>query len=189
MISTKKSVGLLATSLLVVLMLGIGADARAQSPSNQVGLVVQFGDGTTLTRCVTFDEPEINGYDVLMRSGLNVVANTSSGIGVAICKIQDQGCPAENCFCTCQGAACSYWSYWHLAGDSWSYAYRGADSYTVRHGDVEGWRWSSEAPPEVISFAQICAPATNTPLPLTGTPPPTSTPLPPAPTPTATPAA
>ncbi|RLC66222.1 MAG: hypothetical protein DRI48_05180, partial [Chloroflexi bacterium] len=46
---------------------------QAQSP-NRVGLVVRFGDGSLVTRCVEFSEPEISGYDVLTRSGLNVVA-------------------------------------------------------------------------------------------------------------------
>lgn len=175
--ASKTITRLLIAILSVLLALGVGAQVRAQSP-NQVGLVVQFGDGAILTRCVAFNEPEISGYDVLMRSGLNVVANTT-GLGVTVCKIQEQGCPAENCFCACQGATCTYWSYWHLDGDSWRYAYQGAISHVVRHGDVEGWRWGNEASPPDVSFEQICAPATNT-------PPPTFTFVPPTLTPTAT---
>jgi hypothetical protein len=111
---------------------------RAQAP-NQVGLVVQFSDGSTVTRCVSFSEPEISGYEVLVRSGLSIVAATSPGVGTAICKIEDEGCPAENCFCQCQGATCVYWSYWHLSGDAWSYSNVGASGYQVVHGQVEGW--------------------------------------------------
>ena len=156
------------TILVCLFALGVGSDVRAQSP-NQVGLVIQFGDGTTLTRCVAFTEPEISGYDVLARSGLGIVAATSSGI--TICKIEDEGCPAENCFCKCQGATCTYWSYWHLSGDTWQYSNLGASDYQVRHGQVEGWHWGTESPPPVISFDQICAPAaTNTPPPPTATP-------------------
>jgi hypothetical protein len=160
----------LVAALVCLLALGIGPGVGAQSP-NRVGLVVQFGDGTTITRCVEFTEDEINGYDVLTRSGLSVIASVSSGIGTAICKIEGDGCPAENCFCKCQGATCVYWSYWHLDGAAWRYSNLGASNYKVGPGQVEGWHWGTEASPPVIPFDQICAPpATPTPLPPTATP-------------------
>ena len=42
--------------------------------SNRAGLVVRFGDGSLTTRCVEFSESTISGYDLLTRSGLNIVA-------------------------------------------------------------------------------------------------------------------
>jgi hypothetical protein len=151
-------------------------DVRAQSP-NQVGLVVGSGDGSMVTRCVEFAEDEISGYDLLMRSGLQVVATQSGGMGVTICEIDGEGCPADNCFCECTGSTCAYWSYWHLVGGEWSYSSVGANGHRVRPGDVDGWRWGKGDPPPVVPFEQICAPpATATSLP-TATP--TDTPLPP----------
>ena len=43
--------------------------AQAQT-GNQAALVVVHGDGSLVTRCVEFNEPQINGYDLLQRSGL-----------------------------------------------------------------------------------------------------------------------
>jgi hypothetical protein len=161
--------------LMVALGLLLPARAGAQGP-NRVGLVVHLGDGNLLTRCVEFPEAEISGYDVLERAGLQVVRQ-AEGMGSIVCSIQGVGCPVEDCFCQCKGATCTYWSYWHLAGEQWSYSTLGADAQRVRNGDVEGWNWGEEDPPPLVPFDQICAPpATATPVP-TATP--TDTPLPP----------
>ncbi len=151
----------------------------AQSP-NRVGLVVRFDDGSVITRCVEFGEAEISGYEVLMRSGLQVVAVPSGGMGITICRIEDEGCPANNCFCKCSGSTCAYWSYWHLAGEEWSYSFAGADSYRVHSGDVEGWTWGKGEPPPTVSLEQICA------SPATATMSPTATPAVPTALPTST---
>jgi len=171
--------------LLVLATVGVRLPgARAQQP-NRVALVVRFGDGSLATRCVEFGEPEISGYDVLMRSGLNVVAAYYSGEGTAICAIEGTGCPVEECL-TCDYP--NYWSYWHLVGGAWVYSQVSASGYTVHPDDVEGWSWGAGEPPPIVPFEQVCAsPPTDTPVPPTATaPPPTNTPLP-APTATAPP--
>jgi hypothetical protein len=141
----------------------------AQSP-NRAGLVVGKGDGSLVTRCVEFAEEELSGYDLLIRSGLQVVATQSGGMGVLICEIDGQGCPASNCWCKCSGSTCTYWSYWHLDGGEWSYAFMGALSRRVRSGDVDGWMWGVGDPPPALSFEQICALPVTLPLPPTVTP-------------------
>jgi len=174
------SLTLVALSALI--LIGIGQpDAHAQQP-NRVGLVIRHGSGTIITRCVEFSGSEISGYDLLMRSGLDIVADFGSGMGAAICSIEGEGCPVNECL-TC--ATPDYWSYWRLTDGAWSYYQAGASTSTVRDGDVEGWSWGSGDSPPVLSFDQICAPPpTNTPPPPTATsPPPTDTP---APAPTAT---
>ncbi len=149
---------------------GFSQSVRAQGGVNQVGLVVRFGDGSLTTRCVEFSEQQISGYDVLVRSGLDIVAAFDSGAGAAICAIEGEGCPANECL-TC--ADPNYWSYWHLVEGSWVYSQVGSSGYAAHHGDVEGWSWGPGEPPPVVFFAQICIP------PATDTPPPTDTPLPP----------
>jgi hypothetical protein len=129
---------------------------------------------------------------VLVRSGLHLEVSQYSGLGVAICSIDHEGCSPDDCFCQCHGSPCVYWSYWHLIGGTWSYSQGGSGSYYVRDGDVEGWAWTentSELPQ--VAFGDICASlpaatatATNTAAP-TSTPTATFTPLPTA-TPTAT---
>jgi len=203
-------IGLAVALIFLVTIITISPDAKAQQP-NRVALVVDFG-GSHITRCIEFSESKITGYDVLRRSGLNVVVDASNPMGVAVCDINNtSGCPASNCFCKCQGSPCIYWAYHHLVSGSWQYSQLGASNYKVGNGDVEGWAWgegamgSGGAKPPVIPFDQICAPPatdtpvptdtpippTNTPVPPTDTPiPPTNTPVPPTetPTPTDTPA-
>ncbi len=105
--------------------------------TNQVGVVIRFGDGSLVTRCVAFSEPQISGYEALSRTGLNIVAAFDSGQGAAVCGIENTGCPVESCL-TCDIP--NYWSYWHLSDGSWSYSPLGSSNYFVHHHDVEGWR-------------------------------------------------
>lgn len=173
---------LLALAMLcLALLLSQFGTAIAQEP-NKVALVVDFGDGRYVTRCVEFVEDEITGEEVLKRSGLNVIFEYSS-TGAAVCKIEDVGCdfPSEPCFCDCQGSDCVYWSYWYVENGKWVYASEGAAGRTVRDGDMEGWAWGSGAvgtsgrQPVWMPFLNICVPPTVTPTPsLT----PTETPIP-----------
>jgi hypothetical protein len=182
--------------MLVLLAVGrLAPLALAQQP-NRAGLVVDFGDHL-ITRCVEFSEPEITGYAVLRRAGLELVVDASNPMGVIICDINDtSGCPASSCFCRCQGSPCIYWAYHRLVDGSWQYSQLGASSQKVHDGDVQGWAWGegaindSGAEPPVIPFDQICLPptdtptSTTTPVPSTPASSPTNTPVPPAATPT-----
>lgn len=95
--------------------------------------------------------------------------DASNAIGVAVCRIDHEGCtyPSQPCFCQCQGSPCIYWSYWRLASGTWKYSSVGASSAFVRNGDVDGWVWGSGAvsgatPPPAVTFDQVCAPSTAT---------------------------
>ena len=177
----------LLTSLAIVTLAVFGSSvphSRAQQ-SNRVGLVVDFGDDH-ITRCIEFNEPEITGYEVLRRAGLDLVVDTSNPMGIIVCDINNtSGCSESNCFCECQGSPCIYWAYHRLVDGSWQYSQLGASSQKVGDGDVEGWAWgegalnTSGAKPPLKTFEEICAPPTNTPVPSTNTPvPPTQTPEP-----------
>jgi hypothetical protein len=176
--------------LAVVLLAGGVTRASAQGP-NEVAVVVQYGDGSVSTQCVSFDTPTITGLDALQRTGLDVVYE-GGALGARVCKIGPLGCDLPgNCFCQCTGTECLYWSYWHLADGTWQYAIVGAASYQVAPGSVEGWSWGIGTPnrapqPPLITFAEVCAPATATPPP-SATPTPSATPRP-TETPTPTPA-
>jgi hypothetical protein len=149
--------------IVVVLLLGPPVGAQAQ---NQVALIVQRGDGSLVTRCVTFSEPYLTGYQILMRSGLDVVAAVGP-LGAAICAIEGEGCEARNCFCS---SPPNYWSYWKLVDGEWTYAQMGANSMQVHNGATEGWTWGPGSPPPAITFASVCTP------PATPTDTPTETP-------------
>lgn len=167
--------------LLLCALLVVGS-AFAQS-TNQVGIVVQYGDGTLVTYCVSFTGDTISGYDALLATGLNVEAAFDPSMGAAVCRIDSQGCPASDCFCQMP----DYWSYWHQQNGAWIYSQSGVSNSILHAGDVDGWRWGAGDPPvDAPNFDAICAPAaTDTPVPPTNTlAPPTDTPLPPTPTPT-----
>lgn len=174
----------------LALCLSLGAVlVQADSP-NRVGLVVSH-DGEVITRCVEFSEEAITGYEILQRSGLDLNADVTSGMGAAICRLDGQGCtyPADDCFCQCQGAECVFWRYWQSDGQAWRFSSMGATGNKVQPGQVEGWSWSAgdsgsggQAPP-FIPFEEICAAApTDTPVPTA-----TNTPVPPTATPTLVP--
>jgi hypothetical protein len=180
--------GLLLLCLLLLAMhRGVGAQ---EGGTNRAGLIVVHGDGRVLTRCVTFTEDRISGVALLQRSGLTVDAN-SGPMGSAVCTINSEGCPANDCFCQCKGTPCAYWNYFHRNGDgSWTYSGMGAATWTVGNGDVDGWVWGDgSAPPPALVFDTICG-AESAPV-VPEVPPtaaPTTTPLPPEtpiPTPTA----
>lgn len=186
---------------------GVAAPAALPAPlqatQNRAALVVSTGD-SVLQRCVAFAEEQITGYDLLLRSGLNVEVDTT-GQGVLVCRIGTTGCPADDCFCACSGGGdCVYWSYWHRGAEGWAYSQQGASTYQVTDGAVDGWVWgpgsvNQASPPPDLTFDDVCgtASATDTPVPtwtrtpsLVGTRPPTATPTRPptlAPPATATP--
>jgi hypothetical protein len=175
------------TLMLLIFIFGV-VFAQAEEP-NRVGLVVVHGDSSTITRCIEFTEDTVTGFEVLERSGLDLNYE-GSGMGAAICRIDNEGCtyPQEKCFCQ---SPPDYWSYWlSNAGDgSWRYSGTGASNRIISDGQVDGWRWgpgslSEATPPPAITFNDICPPlATATPTP-TQTPAATHTPQP---TQTATP--
>ncbi|WP_297640589.1 hypothetical protein [Caldilinea sp.] len=152
----------LAYCAAMILALLASAPAMAQE-GNRAGLVIAHGDGSVAARCVAFDESSLSGAELLMRSGLDL-AMEAGAMGVAVCRIDGEGCnfPQESCFCQCESSPCFYWSYWRLKGGEWVYSNLGAGNTTVRHGDVEGWRWGASAgetaePPPPMTFEQICA--------------------------------
>ncbi len=158
-----------AAALAAALLLNLaawGARGAAQSDANRAGLVVQFKDGSVVTRCVTFDQPDMTGYDLLRRADLPVAVDAGS-MGATVCKIGNDGCDVleQACFCECQdlGGACAYWIYFVSAGDKWRYSILGASGQKVVDGSVHGWIWGTgkadgaDVAPPLLSFEDICS--------------------------------
>ena len=120
--------------------------ATAQAP-HKATLIVQFGPGDYVERSIPFSEDSISGLDLLTRSGLQV-----SAWGSAVCRLEAYGCayPVEHCFCKCESAPCSYWSYWYWQEGRWVYAQVGAAARRLRGGDSDGWAWGNGQPPDAI---------------------------------------
>ena len=166
----QKILWLLGCLLLLLATFGLPGATMADEP-NQAGLVVDFGDGRVETRCISFDEDEITGADLLLTySGFDMVIDASSGMGITVCQLEGEGCayPSEHCFCQCMGGgACAYWNYFYREPGSseWTYSALGAVLRKVRHGSVEAWVWGNGTTPPSFegSFASICAAPTAEP--------------------------
>jgi hypothetical protein len=133
----------LALALALVLPATVSVPLAAQRP-NGAGLVIRHGDGRVLVYYVEFTEPEITGLELLMRSGASLTLANFGGLGTAVCAIDGEGCPAENCFCRSYASPAFYWHYYGIEPDgSWALQQVGPSSRRVRDGDVDGWSWTS----------------------------------------------
>jgi hypothetical protein len=172
---------------LALMVLPISASA---DEDDRVALVVAFGDGQVTTRCVALGAGQVTGADLLSLSGLEVLVDASSGMGITVCQVEGVGCsyPVEPCFCQCMGGdTCAYWNYfyWDPGETDWSYSALGALLRKVEAGSVEAWVWGDgQTPPaDDLTFEAICTPPTTVP---TEPPPrPTSRPAPATTMPTA----
>jgi hypothetical protein len=147
------------------------------------------------TRCIPFEGDQIGGDALLAQSGLDVLIDPSSGMGITVCRIEGQGCdhPAEHCFCQCMGGGeCAYWNYFYRepGADKWTYSALGAALRKAQPGAVEAWVWGDgrNPPAEDLTFDAVCAQATATPVPPAETETATATSVPPT-SPTPVPAA
>ena len=185
----QKILGCLGGFLVLLAAIGLPGVAAADEPS-QAGLVVQFGDGRVETRCVTFEEKQITGADLLLTySGFEAIVDASSGMGITVCQFEGEGCayPSEPCFCQCMGGGeCAYWNYFYRepGTSEWTYSALGAVLRKVQHGSVEAWVWGDGTTPPTFdgTFESICAAPTAEP---TATVEPIASPEPPTATPTA----
>jgi hypothetical protein len=157
-----------------ILWLLLAVPVSAQEP-NQAGLVIQYGEGQVETFCVAFDEDEITGDELLAISGLDLVLDASSAMGVTLCRVEELGCnyPAEHCFCQCMGGGdCSYWNYFYrdVGADTWTYSALGTRLRKIQHGAVEAWVWGDGRipPSDDLTFETICT--TPTPMPTPAVP-------------------
>lgn len=149
--------------LLLLTVLLLQHPALQAEDLRRAGLVVQLGDATVITRCVAFQGEQITGMALLKQSGLDLTIATDPSFGEFVCKIDREGCPADDCLCAYPP---NFWRYWLLVDGAWQFAPVGASSRTLRTGDVDGWVWGGDAADTpatlpTISFAEICPAATN----------------------------
>jgi hypothetical protein len=154
--------------LLIVALLALSVTtAFAQTGgTKQVGLVVTFADGKTHTEVVTVPVAS-TAIDALRAAKLTVVTDETS-FGTALCKVNETGCPADDCFCD----PSSFWAYYHLSGSAWASAMEGVGTYVPANGAVEGFAWSGfdesfnpTVQPPVYTFEQLVS-MQNPPVPI-----------------------
>lgn len=151
------------------------ATCDAASGSHHVALVVQHGNGSTVSKCVSFSGPSLTGQQVLDQSGVEYRTIDFGGLSAAVCQVDGE--PVffpPTCWATTSGSP-----FWELfvarKGDGWASSNLGVSSLEFKDGDAEGFRYeaqSDQLPPTILGS---CPPATPAP---TASPKPTSHPTP-----------
>ena len=85
MVAIRTRVAALAACVLILLSF----QAVLAQESNVAGLIVDYGDGRISYAVIPFDEDEINGLDLLNRSGLDVVTVGFGGQPAWMVKVVD----------------------------------------------------------------------------------------------------
>jgi hypothetical protein len=132
----------------------------AAAGSNRAAIVIEHGDGTTVTRCVSFDTASVTGEVLLNSSGVAWSGQTFGGYGVAVCAMDAE--PAH--YTACPGKD-SYWAVFvSRAGGAWQTADIGISTLTLASGDAEGFRYVPAVgmPEAPISPAGVCTSAAAT---------------------------
>ena len=149
------TVALLVTLIASVVMTG---EATAAQRVHHAGIVVQHSDLGTLTDCVAFKEPKIDGVKLLDRSRFEY-RGARDEFGVGICWIDDEGCNTtdpKECFCT----PVVSWSYWihDDGGLPIDHAETYANGRVVRDGSIDYWTFGPHGTPPrtVYSIDEIC---------------------------------
>ncbi len=175
-------------------------EAAAPEYPHHAGLVVDFGNGAVITRCVDLgQDAKASALEVLETARPTLTLQIETFMtSASVCQIEDTGCPADQCT-TCAAAcaegvpgACqafNTWRHYQLREGKWTTPTGDVRRAEVLSGTVEGWRWGRSSytgvytEPPVLSFEQICVSQIITP---TATP--TNSPTPTlSPTLTATP--
>jgi hypothetical protein len=138
----------------------------------EVALVIQFDDGRQETRCIPIDDDftagnAFTGADLLDRSGMRIIIDASSGMGITVCQVEELGCayPAVDCFCQCMtGSECRYWNYYYRdpveggGSTDWVYSPFGAKLRVLLPGTLEAWVWGdgTSPPSDELTFESVC---------------------------------
>jgi len=145
--------------LLVAFLAGLFAPAAlAQGGTKRIGIVVRFNNGSEHLQIVTVPSAA-TAFDALKATSLTI-ASADAGFGPAICRINADGCPADNCFCD----PAHFWAFWTLnaAGTDWDASPVGVGGLTPDDQAVLGFSWSGfdanfnpTVKPAVHTFADL----------------------------------
>ena len=120
-------------------------------------LVVEHGDGSVVTRCVSFSSTTVTGEQLLNSSGVAWSGRSFGSYGQAVCALDSE--PAHYTACPGQG---SYWAIFvSRGGGAWQLSSIGISSLTLADGDAEGFRYVPAAgdPAAPPPPAGVCAAA------------------------------
>lgn len=154
--------------------LGLGSAAAfflghpAHAAVHRAGLVIQHASGRLVTRCVTFMESQLSGFELVQRSGIQYRAQAYGSMGEAICQLDGEPSPVP---ANCLGFG-PYWMYEHRTATGWVQSQAGASGWTLRDGDLDGWRYTGGVAQTLpgLTLAQVCAAPVARPTPTLAAP-------------------
>jgi hypothetical protein len=142
-------------------LLGLLAFAHATHASNvhHAALLIEHSSGRILTRCVSFLEDQISGFQLVQRSGVEYQAQPFGSMGEAICQLDYEPQPVPS---NCLGTG-AYWQYYHRTPGGWTQSSVGASTWMLHDGDMDGWHYAAAAgqPPNVTYDAVCGAPSAS----------------------------
>ena len=128
---------------------GSGSGSAASSPTpacvnagapHRAYLVVEHSGGKSVQRCVGFQGDQISGDDLMTRSGVEFQTQTFSGMGKAVCQIDNE--PAQ--FSECFPKDKPYWALYVERGDGgWQQAQTSYSQVSLKDGGALGWEYES----------------------------------------------
>jgi len=135
----------------------------AGAGSQRAALVVEHGDGSVVTRCVSFGTATVTGEQLLNSSGVAWSGQAFGSYGQAVCALDSE--PAR--YATCPGQE-NYWAVFvSRGGRAWRLSSAGISSLTLVDGDAEGFRYVPAAgdptappPPAGVCGAVVATAAT-----------------------------
>jgi hypothetical protein len=143
--------GLAALGLISLLIVSTAArPSSASSATQAVNVVVDFDDGRSVVRRVSFEGETITGLAALQATGLDVVTGFGGG---AVCRIDATGCPSDNCFCN----PSAFWTYWLRTTEGWGDPGVGAAQHQLHDGQTSGWHWGDFSSPPSLTDPQLAA--------------------------------
>jgi hypothetical protein len=143
---------LLSLAALLAGLLLRPAPTLADDALNHAGLIVRDGEGRITYAWVPFAEDEIDGIELLERSGIPVVTVGFGALGEGVCSIAGQGCGIAECrrnVCQASSADAPYWQYFQQDPNDpakWAWQALGPSASDIEDGDVFGWSWTADEP-------------------------------------------
>ncbi|HVC75638.1 MAG TPA: hypothetical protein VND96_03875 [Candidatus Micrarchaeaceae archaeon] len=115
-------------------------------------VVVEHLAGTIVQRCVGFSGATIDGETLMKQSGLEYQAQTFSGLGKAVCQLDNE--PAQ--FNTCFPQNQPYWSAFVETGGAWTSLPSTYTKANLHDHDALGWNYvpatvTSPSPPPLAT--------------------------------------
>ena len=164
------------------------SDAAGAATEVSVAFVIDFGSlGPPVVGCVQVPSTDNGYYALAAFTAQQGEAAPIYNNADLLCSINGEPGNAPTVCGNRVPGGYDYWSYWHGTTGAWTYASTGA-SANVQNGDVEGWRYETEAasnpndppPTPAPDYASICgsvsSPSTMPPDPATTLPPAVATP-------------